>query len=116
MADKEYVNLVYRTIQELTEQHGVAKRDEIAIATNLKKSIIDECIKDLVEDSNKVVKLRAGVCVPAKTFEEFPCTLTEIEDGRVKGEWGDQMFLITPKAARTFAKMLAGYVLLYGKA
>lgn len=115
MASKEHIDIVFQAISELTDNHGCAKRMEIHAATGLKLSIVDECVKDLLEDTEKIVKLRAGVCAAKPMFEEFPCSATELKDGRLKCETGDQTWTLTPIAVRSFAKLFAGYVLLNGK-
>ncbi len=115
MAAKKHLESVFRAIREISEVHGVAKREEIRLSTGLAQSIVDECIKDLREDFGKIERLRAGVFVPNPTFPEYPATQTQLDDGRVKLEWGDETMIITPNAARAFARMLAGYVTLNGR-
>ena len=115
MASKEHIDIVFQVISEITDRSGSAKRMEIHAATGLKLSIVDECIKDLHEDTDRIIKLRSGVCAAKPMFEEFPATTTELKDGRLKLEWGNEMMTVTPIAGRSFAKQLAGYVLLLGK-
>lgn len=115
MAAPHHVEKVFDTIREMTDQKGFAKRDEIATSTGLKKSIVDESIKDLLEDQDRIIRLRSGVCAVKPMFEEFPSSTTSLLDGRIKIENGEQMMTITPLAARDIVKQLAGQVMFHGK-
>lgn len=115
MAKKEHQDKVFRAIQELSDTYGVAKRSEIRNLSGLAQSIVDECVKDLLEDFGKIDRLRSGVFVSRPIFDEFPATQTQLDDGRLKLECGGEMMTITPMAARAFARMLAGYVMLSGR-
>jgi len=115
MAAPHHVEKVFDTIREMTNQKGFALRQEIINATGLKHSLVDESIKDLIEDQGRVIKLRSGVCAAKPMFEEFPSSTTALLDGRLKIENGEQMMTITPLAARDIVKQLAGQVMFHGK-
>ncbi len=106
---------VYQAICDLTERYGHATRDAIIKVTGLKFSLVDEAVKSLREEDLTINRMKGGIFTPVQCFEEFPVSVSGLEDGRFKIEYSDSVMTVTPKAARMLVALLGGVALLHGR-
>lgn len=107
--------VVFQAIVDLCNVYPVATREAIIKSTGLKFSIVDEAVKKLREEDQTIHRQKSGHFVPIKIFDELPVTATVLDDGRAKVEHGDHVMALTPRAARSMAMLLWGYVMAHGQ-
>lgn len=101
---------VLDAVQELGRLEQVATRENVAELTNLTLTVVDDRLKVLTDDG-KLKRLIRGVYVVAQTYPPARAiSITEIPDGWVVIEIGDQKSVVTPKEARMLGRGLAGHV------
>lgn len=98
--------LVYDAIVELHALEQIITREGLADHLNLKLSIIDDKLKTLANDG-LIARIQRGVYVPVEQYPPTrPISHTELPDGTVVLDIGDDVLKLTPREARTLAVML----------
>lgn len=98
--------LVYDAIVELHALEQIITREALADHLNLKLSIIDDKLKTLANDG-LIARIQRGVYVPVEKYPPTrPISHTELPDGTVILDIGDDVLKLTPREARTLAVML----------
>lgn len=101
---------VLDAVQELTRLEQVATRENVAELTGLTLTVVDDRLKVLTDDG-ELKRLIRGIYILTKTYPPArPISITEIPDGWVVIEIGDQKSVVTPKEARMLGRGLAGHV------
>lgn len=102
------VQIVLDAIKDLHDREQVVTREALSEVTGLKLTIVDNCLKSLVND-HLIVRANRGVFVP--TVQHPPAraiSKTVLPDGRVKIEVGDVVLELTPKEDRALAGLMSG--------
>lgn len=100
--------LVLEAVRDLHAQEQVVTRENVAEATGLKLTIVDDRLGVLVDDG-EIVRIKRGIYVPAVRHPAARImSKTILPDGWVKLELGDDLWNLTPREARMFAQMMAG--------
>ena len=100
--------LVQEAVEDLHRLEQIVTRETLAEHTGLKLSIIDDRLKALVIDGY-IVRVQRGVFVPiAQHPAARPISHTELPDGTVVLDIGDDVMHLTPREARTLGAMLGG--------
>lgn len=103
---KSSTQIVLDAVQDLHSQEQVVTREALQELTKLKLTIIDDRLKHLA-DEGMIHRLQRGVFVPV---EQHPparqISHTELPDGTVVLDVGDEVMHLTPREARTLATML----------
>lgn len=98
--------IVYDAILELHALERVVTRELLSEMLDLKMNVIDDRIKTL-RGEEKIRSVQRGVYVPV---EQYPpsriISLTELPDGCVIVDVGDQVLKLYPREARTLASMM----------
>lgn len=98
--------LVLEAIEDLHRLEQIVTRETLAVHTGLKLSVIDDRLKALVIDG-KIARVQRGVFVPvAQHPPARPICQTELPDGTVVLDVGDDVLVLTPREARTLGAML----------
>lgn len=98
--------LVYDAVVELHALEQIITREALADYLNLKLSIIDDKLKTLANDG-LIARIQRGVYVPVEKYPPTrPISHTELPDGTVVLDIGDDVLKLTPREARTLAVML----------
>jgi hypothetical protein len=98
--------VVLDAVQDLYTQEQIVTREALHELTGLKMSIIDDRLKHLA-DEGQIHRMQRGVFVPV--IQHPPArqiSHTELPDGTVVLDVGDEVLHLTPKEARTMATML----------
>lgn len=100
------IELVYDAVVELHALEQIITREVLADYLNLKLSIIDDKLKTLANDG-LIARIQRGVYVPVEKYPPTrPISHTELPDGTVVLDIGDDVLKLTPREARTLAVML----------
>lgn len=106
MAGRTNKQLVLEAVEDLHRLEQIVTRETLAEHTGLKLSIIDDRLKALVIDG-MIVRVQRGVFVPvAQHPPARPISHTELPDGTVVLDIGDDVLHLTPREARTLGTML----------
>lgn len=106
MTKRTNADLVLEAVEDLHRLEQIVTRETLADHTGLKLSIIDDRLKALVIDG-KIVRVQRGVYVPvAQHPPARPISHTELPDGTVVLDIGDDVIHLTPREARTLGGML----------
>lgn len=98
--------LVFDAIVELHALEQIITREGLAGHLNLKLSIIDDKLKSLANDG-LIARIQRGVYAPVEKYPPTrPISHTELPDGTVVLDVGDDVLKLTPREARTLAVML----------
>lgn len=98
--------LVFDAIVELHALEQIITREGLADHLNLKLSIIDDKLKSLANDG-LIARIQRGVYAPVEKYPPTrPISHTELPDGTVVLDVGDDVLKLTPREARTLAVML----------
>lgn len=101
-------DIVLEAAEDLHRLEQPVTWESIAEYTGLKKGIIDDRLKVLVADE-KLIRLQRGVYRPARQHPPTrPISQTELPDGTVVLDIGDEVLHLTPREARTLGGMLGG--------
>lgn len=99
--------IVLDAIIELHNQEQIVTRETLAGYIDLPLSVIDERVKILANDG-LIARVQRGVYVPVVQHAVTrPISHTELPDGTVILDIGDEVLKLTPKEARTLGAMLA---------
>lgn len=100
--------LVLEAVEDLHRLEQTVTRETLAAHTGLKLSVIDDRLKALVADE-RIIRVQRGVFVPvAQHAPTRPISHTELPDGTVVLDIGDEVLHLTPREARTLGAMLGG--------
>lgn len=100
--------IVYDAVLELYNQQQTVTRETLAEHMTLALGIIDDRLK-VLRNEGLIASVQRGVYVPVKTHPASrPVSVTELPDGEVQAEVGDDLMKLTPKEARTLASLLMG--------
>lgn len=107
MENKSSTMVVLEAVRDLHALEQLVTRESLQQITGLKLSIIDDRLKHLLQEE-LVVRMQRGVFVPAEQHTPSrPISHTELPDGTVVLDVGDDVLKLTPGEARTLATMLA---------
>ena len=115
VVEKSVKDFVYQAIVDLTNVYGMANREMVVQATGFKASLVDEAVKQLREVDLAINRHKNGQWTPVFKFDENPITATVLDNGQIKLEHGDEMMLLTPRAARMTVALLGGFALIHGR-
>lgn len=99
---------IYQAVRELRASEQIATRETVAELSGLKLSIVDDRLRNLV-DEGRLKRLIRGVfelveCYPPPR----PISKTLLPDGFVKLEIGDDLLTLSPQEDRALALLQAG--------
>lgn len=106
MSKKTTKEAVYDAITELHSLEQIVTRETLSDQLDLPLSVIDDRLKTLANDGT-IMRVQRGVYVPivqhppARTISH-----TELPDGTVILDVGDDVIKLTPREARVIATML----------
>lgn len=101
---------VMDAVKELARLEQVATRENVAELTGLTLTVVDDRLKVLTDDG-KLRRVLKGIYTIAISYPEpRAITVTEIPDGWVTVDVGDQTLVLSPKEARMLGRALAGHV------
>ncbi|MFC4923599.1 hypothetical protein [Delftia deserti] len=107
--DRTSADIIWATIQDLHSQEQVCTRELLHELTGLKMPIIDDHVSRLIDDG-RLRRLRAGVFAMLITRPEPEAfSITELPEGLVIIEVGDQQLRTNEAMARRIARSLMGY-------
>lgn len=105
---KSSTQVVLDAVQDLHNLEQLVTREALQELTKLKMTIVDDRLKHLA-DEGLIHRMQRGVFVPV---DQHPparqISHTELPDGTVVLDVGDEVLHLTPKEARTMASLLAG--------
>lgn len=111
IAVKTNKQIVLEAVEDLYRLEQIVTRETLAEYTGLKLSVIDDRLKALVADE-RIARVQRGVFVPvAQHPPARPISHTELPDGTVVLDIGDEVLHLTPREARTLGAMLGGRAL-----
>lgn len=100
--------IVWQAVRDLYDQEQVVTRETLRDTTGLKLHIIDDHVKNLIEDGD-VRRVRDGVFVPVPRYEPpRPVYGAMTVDGFFVLEIGAQVVVMQPREARMAGALLAG--------
>lgn len=100
--------LVLEAVEDLHRLEQIVTRETLANHLDMKLSIIDDRLKALVADE-RIMRVQRGVFVPvAQHPQARQISHTELPDGTVVLDIGDEVLHLTPREARTLGAMLGG--------
>lgn len=107
-------DIIYSTIVELHNLGHIVTRELLREVLPLKKSIIDDNLRSLIDTDETVERVVSGVYKPAANHPVarriWKCTL---ECGMVNLNIGDTVISLTPSEARTLGKEFMGDAMQY---
>ena len=107
MTKQSTKEIVLDAVIELHNQEQIVTRETLARYIDLPLSVIDERLKILANDG-LIARVQRGVYVPVVQHAiTRPISHTELPDGTVILDIGDEVLKLTPKEARTLGTMLA---------
>lgn len=99
-AIKTNKQIVLEAVEDLYRLEQIVTRETLADYTGLKLSVIDDRLKALVADE-RIARVQRGVFVPvAQHPPARPISHTELPDGTVVLDIGDEVLHLTPREAR----------------
>lgn len=108
MIEKTSAEIVLEAVEDLHRMEQAVTREALAEFTGLKRSIIDDRLKALAMDE-RIIRVERGVYVPAVRHPPArQISHTELPDGTVVLDVGDDVLHLTPREARTLGAMLGG--------
>lgn len=100
--------LVLEAVEDLHRLEQIVTRETLANYLGMKLGIIDDRLKALVADE-RIMRVQRGVFVPvAQHPPARQISHTELPDGTVVLDIGDEVLHLTPREARTLGSMLGG--------
>lgn len=100
---------------DLHQKEQIVTREVLMAAMGFKLSIIDEHLKNLVNDG-KIRRVRNGVFQPVQQVPPpRAMSHTLLPDGWVKLEVGDDVLMLTAREARMLGSMMQGHANLAGQ-
>ncbi len=100
---------------DLHQREQIVTREILASAMGVKMSIVDEHLKNLVNDG-RMRRVKHGVYQPVVTMPPARAmSKTMLPDGWVKIEIGDQVLTLTPREDRMLGALMRGAGDLYAQ-
>ena len=99
---------VLEAIRELHDQERVVTTPALIRVTGLKTVTVSDCLKELKE-RDEIYSPDRGVYLPK--IEHPPSravSRTNLPDGRVKLEVGDEVLMLTPRESRSVGEIMGG--------
>lgn len=98
--------LVYDAVVELHSLEQIITRETLSDHLDLSLGVIDDRLKSLTNDG-LIARVQRGVYVPIEQLPPSrPISHTELPDGTVVLDIGDDVLTLNPREARTLAVML----------
>ena len=99
---------IFQAVRELRAMDQIATRETVAELTGLKLSVVDDRLRNLVDDG-KLKRLLRGVYELVESFPE-PRTIskTVLPNGAVVYDIGDDVWTLSPQEARVLAELSMG--------
>lgn len=98
--------LVYDAVVELHSLEQIITRETLSDHLDLSLGVIDDRLKSLTNDG-LIARVQRGVYVPIEQLPPSrPISHTELPDGTVVLDVGDDVLTLNPREARTLAVML----------
>lgn len=105
---KSSTQIVLDAVRDLHNLEQLVTREALQELTKLKMTIVDDRLKHLA-DEGLIHRMQRGVFVPVDQHPQArQISHTELPDGTVVLDVGDEVLHLTPKEARTMASLLAG--------
>lgn len=102
------LEMVYEAVCDLVASEQFATRLTVAEMTGLPLSIVDDRLKTLVNE-DRIKRIIKGFYAPHVVHPPARAiSRTDLPDGMVKLEIGDDVLTLTPREARRLAEMMAG--------
>ena len=102
---------VYEAVRELRGLGLEATRHTVSEMTGLKMTIVDDRLRYLVEDDQRLRRTVRGCYELTEQYPPpRPMSITILTDGCVKTEIGNDVHTLTPAEARAFARALGGFL------
>lgn len=106
--EKTTRQIVAEAVMDLHQADQLVTREAIHSITGLRLTVIDDRLKALVADE-QIIRLRRGVFLPlARHAPSRQISHTELPDGTVVLDIGDDVLHLTPREARVLGAMLGG--------
>ena len=101
---------VLRAVQELSNLGQIATRETVQELTGLKQTIVDDRLRELA-DMRQLRRVTRGVYeLVVRHPAPRAMSYTELDDGCVKLEIGDELLTLTPEETRKLARGLGGFL------
>lgn len=99
---------IFLAVRELRAMDQIATRETVAELTNLKLSVVDDRLRNLVDDG-KLKRLLRGVYELVESFPEpRAISKTVLPNGAVVYDIGDDVWTLSPQEARVLAELSMG--------
>jgi hypothetical protein len=107
-ARKPTSDLVLEAIKDLTSHEQIATRETVQHITGVKLTLVDDALKTLT-NKQLIARVQRGVYVLIHQHPEARIvSMTQLPDGTIKLDVGDDVYTLTPREARLVATALAG--------
>ena len=99
---------IFQAVRELRAMDQIATRETVAELTGLKLSVVDDRLRNLVDDG-KLKRLLRGVYELVESFPEpRAISKTVLPNGAVVYDIGDDVWTLSPQEARVLAELSMG--------
>lgn len=99
---------IYQAVRELRAMDQIATRETVAELTGLKLSVVDDRLRNLVDDG-RLKRLLRGVYELVESFPEpRAISKTVLPNGAVVYDIGDDVLTLSPQEARVLAELSMG--------
>lgn len=99
---------IYQAVRELRAMDQIATRETVAELTGLKLSVVDDRLRNLVDDG-RLKRLLRGVYELVESFPEpRAISKTVLPNGAVVYDIGDDVWTLSPQEARVLAELSMG--------
>ena len=99
---------IFQAVRELRATDQIATRETVAELTGLKLSVVDDRLRNLVDDG-KLKRLLRGVYELVESFPEpRAISKTVLPNGAVVYDIGDDVWTLSPQEARVLAELSMG--------
>lgn len=99
---------IFQSVRELRAMDQIATRETVAELTGLKLSVVDDRLRNLVDDG-RLKRLLRGVYELVESFPEpRAISKTVLPSGAVVYDIGDEVLTLSPQEARVLAELSMG--------
>lgn len=99
---------IFQAVRELRAMDQIATRETVAELTGLKLSVVDDRLRNLVDDG-RLKRLLRGVYELVESFPEpRAISKTVLPNGAVVYDIGDDVWTLSPQEARVLAELSMG--------
>ena len=99
---------IFQAVRELRAMDQIATRETVAELTGLKLSVVDDRLRNLVDDG-RLKRLLRGVYELVESFPEpRAISKTVLPSGAVVYDIGDEVLTLSPQEARVLAELSMG--------